>query len=198
MILTAYRDLRLTGSHGQTIGPRDMQNACIDFAESIDITGDGTGFNCGVDTIVNLRDSEVRNDFGKTGFITITGCGGTGIIDISNALIVDEGKNGGGPDPNRVANMNGGTATVNVNCAAASVPTCNTRPVSATRNPVSADPAGRASHAVVGVPRCDTWSSKRRGFLEGAGRATGPLLSVRPAWVSASGWKSRREEVTPT
>ena len=197
VILTAYGDLRLTGSHVQTIGPRDLQkfvsvtgsvlaggpppcapngfagegesnfiasaagivdlqNACIDIAENIDITGDGSGFNCGVDTIVNLRDSEVRNDFGKTGFITITGCGGTGIIDINNALIVDEGKNGGGPDPNRVASMNGGTATVNVNCAASSVPTCNARPVSATRNPVSADPAGRASHAVVGVPRCDT------------------------------------------
>jgi hypothetical protein len=132
-----------------------LQGACLDIAENITIKASGTGFSCAVDTIVDLSNSEIRNDFGKTGFISVTACGGSGLIDIGNALLVDEGKNGGGVDPNRVSSLNGGTATINVSCAA-TAPTCNSRPISAADNPVKADPADRALHHVIGVPRCDT------------------------------------------
>ena len=133
-----------------------LQGACIDIAENITITASGTGFSCSADTIVDLSSSEIRNDFGKTGVITVTACGGSGLIDIGNALLVDNGKSGGGQDRNRVSSLNGGTATVNVNCAASTTPTCSTRAIDAASNPVSADQVDRALHHVIGVPRCDT------------------------------------------
>ncbi len=129
---------------------------CIDIAENITITARGEDLACGTTTIVSLANAEIRNDFGKTGVITVTACDGSGRIDINHALLVDEGKKGGGPDPNRVSSLNGGTATTNVNCAATTVPTCNARPLNPANNPVSADQTDRGAHHVIGVPRCDT------------------------------------------
>ena len=149
-----WRDrIQLHGDGGLNHRP---SYACIDIAEDITITARGEDLACGTTTIVNLANAEIRNDFGKTGVITVTACGGSGRIDINNALLVDEGKKGGGPDPNRVSSLNGGTATTNVNCAATTVPTCNARPLNPANNPVSADQMDRGAHHVIGVPRCDT------------------------------------------
>ena len=54
----------------------DLSSACVEIAENITITASGSGFNCANDVIINLNSSEIRNDFGKTGVITVTACGG--------------------------------------------------------------------------------------------------------------------------
>jgi hypothetical protein len=130
----------------------DLSNACVDIGQNITITASGTGFACATDTIINLTGSEIRNDFGKSGTITATACGGTGRITIGNAILLDNGNG----DPNRVSKLNNSLATQAVNCAATTTPTCSTRPLDAANNPVSASPADRAAHNVVGVPRCDS------------------------------------------
>ena len=134
----------------------DLSNACVEIAQNITITATGTGFACATDTIVNLNSSEIRNDFGKAGVITVTGCGGTGRINIGNAILLDDGSSGGGSDPNKVSKLNGSLATQPVNCAATTAPTCTARPLDAGHNPVSASPADRNAHNVVGLPRCDS------------------------------------------
>jgi len=134
----------------------DLSGDCVEIAEDIDITANGAGFDCLNSTIINLRDAEIRNDFGRPGSITATACAGVGRIDISNAILVDNGRSGGGSDPNKVANLNGSMLTQNLNCAANTTPTCTARPIDAQRNPVSADPADRILHNVAGIPRCDS------------------------------------------
>jgi hypothetical protein len=135
----------------------DLSGACVEIAQHININANGTGFACATDIIVNLKFSEIRNDFGNGGgSITATACGGSGRIDIDNAILVDNGTKGGGSDPNKVANLNGSTLTLNFNCAAATTPACSPRPIDTANNPVSADPADRASHNVTGIPRCDS------------------------------------------
>jgi hypothetical protein len=69
---------------------------------------------------------------------------------------VDNGNARGLPDPNRVSKLNNGTATQNINTAATTIPACSARAIDSANNPVSADPADRTSHNVVGAPRCDT------------------------------------------
>jgi hypothetical protein len=134
----------------------DLSNACIRIAENIRITAAGTGKNCLTDTIVNLQSSEIRNDFGKPGHITVLACGGTGRVNIDDALLVDTGARGGGPDPDTVSSINGGTATQNVSCAGSVTPNCTGGSIDPDINPVSADPADRVLRNVVGTPRCDT------------------------------------------
>ena len=134
----------------------DLSNACVRIAENIRITAGGTGKNCLTDTIVNLESSEIRNDFGKPGHITVLACGGTGRVNIDDALLVDTGARGGGPDPDTVSSINGGTATQNVSCAGSVTPNCPGGAIDAVINPVSADPADRVLRNVVGTPRCDT------------------------------------------
>jgi hypothetical protein len=133
----------------------DLSNACVEIGQYITLTASGNGFACATDTIINLNSSEIRNDFGKDGEITATACGGTGRIAIDNAILLDNGK-GAVPNPNKVSKLNGSLATQPVNCAATTLPTCTTRPLDAANNPVSASPADRATHNVVGVPRCDS------------------------------------------
>jgi hypothetical protein len=130
----------------------DLSNACVEIGQNITITASGSGFACATDTIVNLNSSEIRNDLGRNGTITATACGGTGRIAIDNAILLDNGK----ADPNKVSKLNNSLATQAVNCAATTTPTCSTRPLDAVNNPVSASPADRTSHNVVGVPRCDS------------------------------------------
>ena len=130
----------------------DLSNACVEIGQNITITASGSGFACATDTIVNLNSSEIRNDLGRNGTITATACGGTGRIAIDNAILLDNGK----ADPNKVSKLNNSLATQAVNCAATTTPTCSTRPLDAANNPVSASPADRTSHNVVGVPRCDS------------------------------------------
>jgi hypothetical protein len=134
----------------------DLSNACIRIAENIRITAGGAGQNCLTDTIVDLQSSEIRNDFGKPGHITVLACGGTGRVNIDDALLVDTGARGGGPDPDTVSSINGGTATQNVSCAGSVTPNCSGGAIDADINPVSADPADRVLRNVVGTPRCDT------------------------------------------
>ncbi len=137
-------------------GVVDLSNACVEIAQNITITASGNGFACATDVIINLQSSEIRNDFGKGGVITATGCGGTGKINIGNAILLDDGSSGGGPDPNKVSKLNGSLATQPVNTAATTAPTCTVRPLDAAHNPVSAKPSDRAAHNVVGTPRCDS------------------------------------------
>ncbi len=130
---------------------------------------------------VNVSATEARNDFAKTGKIMVsshpnwTGPGtlhprrpgsgglngseigfsslpGDGVINIDNAIIVDDGANGGGPDPTKVANMNGGQDFLAGNCAV--VPTCNNRPIPL--RGFVADSISRTAHNVLGLPRCDS------------------------------------------
>ena len=54
-------------------------------------TAAGAGKNCNTDTIVDMTNSEVRNDFGKTGTINVSACANQGRIDITGAIIVDDG-----------------------------------------------------------------------------------------------------------
>ena len=80
-------------------GMVDLTSACVEIAQNITMTASGTGFVCATDVIINLGSAEIRNDFGKTGTITATACGGVGRIEIGNAILVDNGKSGGGYDP---------------------------------------------------------------------------------------------------
>jgi hypothetical protein len=130
----------------------DLSNACVDVGETITLTASGSGFACATDTILNLNGSEVRNDFGNAGEITATACGGTGRINIGNAILVDGGKGTGAAT--KVSKLNGSLATQAGGCAA--TPTCASRTIDTTANPVKANPADRATHNVVGVPRCDS------------------------------------------
>ena len=152
---------RFTGGNDSNMtvtakGRIDLTGACVEIAQDITFTATGTGFACSIDVILSLNSAEVRNDFGQKGVITGTACGGTGRIDIGNAILVDNGKNGGAFDPNKVSKLNGSLATQPFNCANVTTPTCTTRPLDAANNPVSASPADRAAHHVTGVPRCDT------------------------------------------
>jgi len=130
----------------------DLSNACVEIGQNIALTASGSGFACATDTILNLNSSEIRNDFGKDGEITATACGGTGRIAIGNAILLDNGK----ANPNKVSKLNGSLATQPVNSALNTTPTCTTRPLDAANNPVSASPADRSTHNVVGLPRCDS------------------------------------------
>ena len=140
---------RFTGGNDSNMtvtasGIVDLSYACVEIAQSITVTAGGTGFVCATDAIINVGNAEIRNDFGKTGVITMTACGGAGRIEIGNAILVDSGKSGGGDDPDKVSNLNGSLATQPVNCASSTSPTCTARPLDAAHNPVSADPANRA------------------------------------------------------
>lgn len=169
----------------------DLSNACITIAESITITADCsptisggviTGFAPfpftgpgGPNTVaLNLAGTEIRDDFGKTGFISIAACPGlingheygpgdvptkglvgTGTINIDNAIVVDDGANGGGIDPQAVAYMNGdATSQACTTCCDGVVPDCGTGPIP--NRGFDADPAARSLHHVVGTPRCDS------------------------------------------
>jgi hypothetical protein len=130
----------------------DLSNACVEIGENITLTASGTGFACATDTILNLNGSEVRNDFGNDGEITATACGGTGRINIGNAILVDSGKGTGAAA--KVSKLNGSLATQPGSCP--SMPNCANRALDSSHNPVKASPADRSSHNVVGVPRCDS------------------------------------------
>ena len=108
--------------------------------------------------LITLASAELRNDFAKTGFITVSACANSGRIDIGGALLVDAGARGGGIDPNAVASLNGGKATTSV-CPAVSAnpprPSCSNRPIDLTANPMCADPNDRAAHHVVGLSTMD-------------------------------------------
>jgi hypothetical protein len=137
----------------------DLTNACVQIGENITITASGTGFTCGSDVIINLANSEIRNDFGRTGVIKASACSNSGKIDITDAVLVDTGAKGGGVDPNAVASLNGGKVTTTI-CGAISPnppnPDCNSQPISLTDNPVCADEADRTTnHHVAGTPKVD-------------------------------------------
>jgi hypothetical protein len=118
---------------------------------------------------VDLSNTELRNDFGKTGEITVVATPlanptphggdfitGSGEINIDNAVIVDEGKKGGGPNPAKVANMNGTQVTISGPCNVVG-PTCSGA-INAIENPVRADPTHRGQHNVTNAVtvRCDS------------------------------------------
>jgi hypothetical protein len=63
---------------------------------------------------------------------------------------VDSGKS----SANKVSKLNGSLATQPGSCIA--TPACSGRPIDTANNPVSASPADRSSHNVVGLPRCDS------------------------------------------
>jgi hypothetical protein len=86
----------------------------------------------------------------------VLACGGTGRVNIDDALLVDTGARGGGPDPDTVSSINGGMATQNVTCAGSVTPNCTGGSIDPDIKPVSADPADRVLRNVVGTPRCDT------------------------------------------
>lgn len=152
----------------------DLDHACIEIAENIDILAhgtDGPALDGGV--IIDLSFSEIRDDFGKTGFITITahpiapltlpGGGvqtGDGAIDIEQILLVEYGKQGGGTDPQKVATLNGGDQVLaGVQCMAIDPDSsCVGRGISLDDNLSSADPAERALRNVqhANAVRCDT------------------------------------------
>ncbi len=157
----------------------DFDHACIDISENIAFTAHGTNgplLTGGV--MIDLSFAEVRNDQpspalgpGKTGVITVLAHpiapilvldGGTqtgdGVIDVNQALIVDQGKQGGGVDPTAVAKMNGGKQFVAGSCAIDPALSCVGRGVNATRNPNMADPVSRALRNVVNelLVRCDS------------------------------------------
>ncbi len=158
----------------------DFSGDCIDIAENITMAALETN-PAGIcnnklpepPVGVNVSGAEIRDDFGKTGFIAITahpawksncsrplkydeigfnGLAGDGTVSIDNAILVDDGAQGGGVDPTQVANINGAQDIVAGNCAV--TPTCNKRPIPA-RGSV-ADQASRAVHHATGVPRCDS------------------------------------------
>ena len=167
----------------------DLSGACINIAENITITADarddagntivppaGPPF---LGFVINIADAEIRDDFGKTGFMSFLAhpplknglplkpddvpfnpgnppqYPGDGSIWYDNAVLVDDGKNGGGVDPQAVAFMNGYRDFIAGDC---SVPVgnlnCSSRPIPA-RGSV-ADPAQRINHNVSGIPRCDS------------------------------------------
>jgi hypothetical protein len=134
----------------------DLSNVCADLAENITISATGSGFDCAGDTIVDLTGAELRNDFSKPGSITVTACANAGKIEITDAILVDTGANGGGVNKNAVASLNGGKKTT-ASCPAIPVnpPGCIDRVIDLADNPVCADEADRALHHVVGTPRVD-------------------------------------------
>lgn len=137
----------------------DLSNACVDIAENITFTASGAGFDCANDTIVNLTGAEVRNDFAKPGSIVASACANAGKIDITDAVLVDTGTNGGGVNKNAVASLNGGKKFTAVGCPAIALnppnPSCITRPIDLADNPACADQPDRALHHVVGTPKID-------------------------------------------
>ncbi len=173
----------------------DFDNACISIAENITITAvgrlpvspftlTGGGVGPGGAYYIDLQDAEIRDDFGKTGYISITAVpplkkskpvqtgdvpnfpggypcsstwSGTGAIWYDNAVLVDDGANGGGVDPQAVAFMNGcrkadpsvlGCGVVTHN------PGCNPAPVP--NRGFVADPPDRLLHNIQGTARCDS------------------------------------------
>jgi hypothetical protein len=154
----------------------DLSLACIQIAETIDIssgcktTTPGGGAACtpkeppllpGDIFDINLAGAEIRNDFGKTGDITITATPlktplnhppvndkitGAGKINIDSAVIIDAGKKGGGVQPLKVADLNGSLLTVAGSCSPLA-DTCQGA-FTAADHPVHADPAHRTQHNV--------------------------------------------------
>ena len=163
----------------------DLSGACITIAEHITITSDGRDANPPYTTLIepaggaiNLKDAELRDDFGKTGYISITahpalmkngkpldpdnvpflppaGFTGDGTINIDNAILIDDGASGGGPDPKAVSFLNGFRDAVAGDCAGVTT-TCNPR-ASPNRGWI-ADKVQRALHHVIGLltVRCDS------------------------------------------
>lgn len=168
----------------------DLSNSCIYIAENIWIMADGRNPD-GTDApllpggwVINLGDAELRDDFGKTGTIKIyahTNLTGSplrplrddefdkvtsadGTINIDNGVFVDDGANGGGPDPQRVSDMNLGTNNQAGNCGDANSPPGSgiaTCPLPFGGNDIPqrgfiADPGQRLLHNALGAPRCDS------------------------------------------
>ncbi len=163
----------------------DLSGACITIAEHITITADGRDSVPPYASLpepprgaINLTGAELRDDFGKTGYISVTahpalmkngtplspdavpflppsGFTGDGTINIDNAIVVDDGAIGGGPDPKAVAFMNGFRDAVAGNCPDVT-PTCTVRAIPA-RGWI-ADTVSRGSHHVVNaaLARCDS------------------------------------------
>lgn len=168
----------------------DLSNSCIYIAENIWIMADGRNPD-GSDApllpggwVINLGDAELRDDFGKTGTIKIYAhtnqigsplknlgpddfdkvTSADGAINIDNGVFIDDGANGGGPDPQRVSDMNLGTNNQVGNCGEANVPPGSgiaTCPLPFGGNDIPqrgwiADPVERSNHNALGVPRCDS------------------------------------------
>ena len=168
-----------------------FDRSCVDIAQNItmaalDTDPSGACNNRLVSTastVIDLSSAEIRNDFGKTGQISITAhpawksCTnpspngrplkyteipfgpllGDGRIEYTGAILVDDGSSGGGPDPNKVSAMNGGVDAVAGSCHV--TPTCVDRPIPTTEGnqPTKvADQVARSNHNVTGVPRCDS------------------------------------------
>lgn len=162
----------------------DFSGVCINIAENITITADGRSPVAPYAVLpepptgaINLTSAEIRDDFGKTGYISITATPplrnglpwapddvpsnpgnapditGTGTILYDLAILVDDGKNGGGTDPQAVAFMNGFRAFQAGDCVGVT-PTCTTRAIPA--RGFVADPVGRVNTNVQGIPKCDS------------------------------------------
>jgi hypothetical protein len=157
----------------------DFDHTCVDISENITFLAHGTnGPLLPGGVMIDLSFAEIRNDQpspalgpGKTGVITVTahpiapvvvGDGGTktgdGTIDINQALIVDNGKQGGGVDPTAVAKMNGGKQFLAGACVVDPATSCVGRGINALFNPNHANPASRALRNVINATlvRCDT------------------------------------------
>ncbi len=167
----------------------DLSGACVNIAENITITADArdsAGGNVappagppflGFD--INLQDAEIRDDFGKTGFLSVLAhpplkgglplkpddvpfnpgfppqYPGDGPIWYQNTVLVDDGANGGGVDPQAVAFMNGYRDFAAGNCSVLVQDLkCSTRAIPA--RGFVADPTARINRNVSGVPRCDS------------------------------------------
>jgi hypothetical protein len=152
----------------------DLDHACIEIAENIDFLARGnTPPLLAGGVMIDLSNAEVRDDFGKTGLITVTAHPippitlsdggvqtGNGIIDINKALIIEYGKKGGGNDKTAVATMNGGGQFVAGATCAAMDPdsSCVGRGIDLTNNTAKAAATSRTLRAVVNATavRCDT------------------------------------------
>jgi hypothetical protein len=146
----------------------DLDGACVEIAEDITIVANGTNpplLAGGV--MIDLSHAEIRDDFGKTGIISVTAhpIAPINVIDggVQNgdgALIIDTGKKGGGPDPKAVATMNGGDQILlNQPCGAIDPDSsCVGRGIDLGLNPSRADPASRTLRNVINsvAVRCDT------------------------------------------
>jgi hypothetical protein len=159
----------------------DLSGACVTIAETITITADGRDSVPPYANLpepplgaINLIDSEMRNDFGKTGHISITahpalmkngkpldpdsvpllppaGFTGDGSINVLNAIFIDNGALEG---PSNVSFMNGFRDSIPGNCNA--TPTCQQKAIPLLG--FVADPNARASHNVLNafLVRCDS------------------------------------------
>ena len=136
---------------------------------------------------INLQDAQIRDDFGKTGNIAILALPplkgnpghplqwdevifnpgnnpvpyaiGTGPIWYQDAILIDDGENGGGTDPAAVSFMNGYRDIIEGACS--QWPTCINRAIpvrtdNAHPGGIIADPLKRVQHFVSGTPKCDS------------------------------------------